>query len=91
MAEQNNRPGIFPAEGRVDVAADLEEERRNAYSSHHRGPPFQRPELQKPGQGQFPEASVLPPAEGRVDVAADLEEERRNAYSAHRAGPVPRL
>jgi hypothetical protein len=31
-----NRANLPPVEGRVDVAGDIEEEQRNAYSSHHR-------------------------------------------------------
>lgn len=87
MAEQNYTPGVLPpVEGRADVAGDLEEEQRNAYSSHHKGPSVQgrsaaRQSQQRQERPQ--EAGMLPPVEGRADVAGDLEEEQRNAYSSH--------
>lgn len=93
MAEQNYTPGMLPpVEGRSDVAGDLEEEQRNAYSSHHTGPYAQgKRTTRKSQQSQEPlqEAGMLPPVEGRSDVAGDLEEEQRNAYSSHHAGTAP--
>jgi hypothetical protein len=90
MAEQNNISGTLPpVEGRSDVAGDLEEEQRNAYSSHSAGvPPQGKKAASRPqqGQDQRQEAGMLPPVEGRSDVAGDLEEEQRNAYSAHHPG-----
>lgn len=90
MAVQNERPGTFPAEGRPDVAADLEEEQRNAYSAHHVKSASQgkgsarKAQAQQTEQDQPEDAAFLYPVEGRDDVAADVEEEERNAYSAHR-------
>lgn len=80
-------PCLPPVEGRVDVAEDVEEEQRNAYSARaHEAqvPQEQGPEgvLNKPA-GDFNESSP-PPAEGRTDVARDIEEEQRDAYSTHR-------
>lgn len=86
MAEQYSLVTIFhPAEGRCDIAADLEEERRNAYSAHKVNFSFQEHVLLH----QWLEISVLPPVEGRCDIAADLEEEQRNAYSVHQTGSMP--
>ena len=83
MAEQNYTPGTLPpVEGRADVAGDLEEEQRNAYSSHHKGPYVSGKKSQQ-SQERPQEAGILPPVEGRTDVAGDLEEEQRNAYSSH--------
>lgn len=81
MREQNYTPGSLPpVEGRVDVAGDVEEEQRQAYSTHH--PSASRPvQARKSVQGVGPVS--LPPVEGRVDVAGDVEEEQRQAYSAH--------
>jgi hypothetical protein len=84
---QNYTPETcYPAEGRPDVAADLNEEQCNAYSSHHvanasQGNKATRKPQPRPDQLRAAEACY--PAEGRPDVAADLEEEQRNAYSAH--------
>ncbi|HEU5377350.1 MAG TPA: hypothetical protein VFV38_18155 [Ktedonobacteraceae bacterium] len=91
MAEQYSLVTIFhPAEGRCDIAADLEEERRNAYSAHKVNFSV-REHLHTHQQEweQWLEISTLPPVEGRCDIAADLEEERRNAYSVHRTGTMP--
>jgi hypothetical protein len=89
MAEQNYTPGALPpVEGRADVAGDLEEEQRNAYSSHHKGTHIAgKSAARQPQQGQerLQEVGTLPPVEGRADVAGDLEEEQRNAYSSHHA------
>ena len=85
----NSDTTLYPAEGRVDVAADVEEEQRNAYSAHPKMTPPQGSRAARQGSNQDTHAPladpgpVEPPAEGRVDVAADVEEEQRNAYSAH--------
>jgi hypothetical protein len=83
-----NADGILcPAEGRVDVAEGVEEEQRNAYSTHHPSQEGATRKRQQAGGEQGTRAPLsredLPPVEGRVDVASDLEEEQRNAYSAH--------
>lgn len=88
MATPNEKPGTFPAEGRPDVAADLEEEQRNAYSARHKQSASQKKraaQKNQPREDQEPlqDAASLYPVEGRDDVAADLEEEQRNAYSSH--------
>jgi hypothetical protein len=99
MAEHYYKPEeILPAEGRSDVAGDLEEEQRNAYSAHHARPSSQgekatlKTQQQQKGEDQPPRAPVIDdcppyPVEGRCDVAEDLEEEQRNAYSTHHARP----
>jgi hypothetical protein len=79
---------LYPAEGRADVASDVEEEQREAYSAHHKAAPSQAGGgTQQPASGYESLAIVnqaeLPPVEGRVDVASDVEEEQRDAYSAH--------
>lgn len=87
MTEQYTTPETpYPAEGRCDIAADLEEEQLLAFSAHSmeiftRGKKApvkiqQREELL---------IEVCHPAEGRCDIAADLEEEQSNAYSTHHA------
>ena len=91
MVEQNERPeGLPPVEGRSDIAADLEEEQRNAYSSRLPGTPSRPNEAalksQQQEQNQHQAVGTLPPVEGRSDVAADREEEQRNAYSSRHAG-----
>jgi hypothetical protein len=90
-----DRETLFPAEGRSDVAGDLEEEQRDAYSSHRTGTTSQgkaalKSHQKKVGRDQkapsAPGVGTLFPAEGRSDVAGDLEEEQRDAYSAHHTG-----
>lgn len=106
MAEQKYTPEITssyiaasfkpddlpPVEGRVDVAGDLEEEQRAAYSAHHHAAPSPGGETARKSRVESGAQSTraptfkpddLPPVEGRIDVAGDLEEEQRDAYSAH--------
>jgi len=80
---------LDPAEGRVDVAENVEEEQRNAYFAHHKVA-LQGKEIASKSEAgsvslsDFNQAA-LPPVEGREDVASNLEEEQQNAYSAHHA------
>lgn len=81
---------LYPAEGRVDVAENVEEEQRNAYFAHHKVALAQGKKDAPPDDAGSASLSdfnqaALPPVEGRVDVAGDVEEEQRNAYSAHHA------
>lgn len=90
MAEQTYLWEIcFPAEGRCDIAIDLEEEQRNAYSTHRVGISLYEKKVvsktRQQDQDQWPETGLLPPVEGRCDIAVDLEEEQRNAYSSRHA------
>lgn len=75
----------YPAEGRCDIAVDLEEEQRCAYSTRHmRVSSTENVTTQQTLQQQIQQVlETCYPAEGRCDIAADLEEEQRNAYSAH--------
>lgn len=81
---------LDPAEGRVDVAENVEEEQRNAYFARHKAALAQGKEVVPKSEvgsvslSDFNQAA-LPPVEGRVDVASNLEEEQRDAYSAHHA------
>lgn len=79
----------YPAEGRNDIAADLDEQRLAAYSAQH-------VRVAASGRTTTPQAhswldKFAPepcyPAEGRSDIATDLEDEQRQAYSA-RQGKV---
>lgn len=85
MTEQYTTPETpYPAEGRRDIAVDLEEERLLAFSAHHAE--ISAPGKKTPVKIQQREElfiEVCHPAEGRCDIAADLEEEQGNAYSAH--------
>lgn len=105
MAEQYYPPQtMHPAEGRFDVAEDLEEEERNAYSAHHaKNAPQQGKAGQKlpkhtgaqaqSGQeqevGQHYPPQTMHPAEGRFDVAESVEEEQQHAYSARHKRNAP--
>lgn len=87
MIEQNNSMSemCYPAEGRCDIAIDLEEERLYAYSIRQaKASSVGTVVLQK--QQDRLVLEPCHPAEGRCDIAADLDEEQRNAYSARRAG-----
>lgn len=81
---------LYPAEGRVDVAENVEEEQRNAYFAHHKVALAQgkkaapQDETGSASLSDFNQAA-LPPVEGREDVASGVEEEQLNAYSAHHA------
>ncbi len=84
-------PCLPPVEGRVDVAEDVEEEQRRAYSTRQTKSATSQEETmqvqQACGDQRVSLADLnqaeLPPVEGRVDVAEDVEEEQRDAYSAH--------
>ncbi len=88
MREQYTTPETpYPAEGRCDIAADLEEEQGSAFSTHHAAtaaPGKKTPA--KPQQQEKFDREGCHPAEGRCDVAKDLEEEQGNAYSSHHTG-----
>jgi hypothetical protein len=97
MAEQFDiLETMLPAEGRCDVAEDLAEEQRNAYSAHHVKTSSQgeKATLKRQQEGDQNTCVIvtdswlvaLSPAEGRCDIAVDLEEEQCNAYSAHHVG-----
>lgn len=76
----------YPAEGRFDIAVDIEEEQHNAYSSRHVANASQVNKAALKPQKREDKLQMVEtcyPAEGRPDIAADLEEEQRNAYSAH--------
>ena len=81
---------LDPAEGRVDVAENVEEEQRNAYFAHHKVALAQGKDVASKDESgsvslsDFNQAA-LPPVEGREDIASNLEEEQQNAYSTHRA------
>lgn len=107
MAEQYYPPQtMHPAEGRFDVAEDLEEEERNAYSTRHaknasqQGKVVQKSPKQAGAQaqrgqeqevGQHYPPQTMHPAEGRFDVAESVEEEQRQAYSTrHKRNTSPK-
>ncbi len=88
MIEQNDiHETCYPAEGRCDIALDLEEELLYAYSTHPVGAASLGNKTtlksQQQDQEQQRTAETCYPAEGRCDLAADLAEEQHDAYSAH--------
>jgi hypothetical protein len=76
-----------PAEGRCDIARDLDEEQRHAYSTHHKSASTSENVTTQLTLQQQVQQVLEPchPAEGRCDIAANLDEEQCNAYSAHSA------
>lgn len=85
-----------PVEGRTDIAENLEEQQRYAYSAHRTTTSQRKATLKHQRAGEFqgaptfptdPGAGTLPPVEGRPDVAENLEEEQSRAYSAHHSIP----
>ena len=85
MREQNYTPEtLYPAEGRCDIAADLEEEQLLAFSAHRAEASGKKTPV-KTQQREELVIEICHPAEGRCDVAVNLEEEQCHAYSAHHA------